>query len=305
MAHLTGVMDYDRGLAILAGPGLWETLTLRVAPRLLVRYGEGVYIGPLVAMLDEHQRVAVAVVDNERARLLVVRNGEIEARESFRDDVPKRHGQTEHRPNIERHHAVEVERHLENALADLQDLRRRFPFRRLVLGGASEALPKFQRLLPKELNDIVAGTMRVPMYGTDSEIIREAAGIATAYERKKEQETVDQVITRAAKREAAVAGADETLLALRKRQVFELVVAEGADVRGFVCEACGTASTRDSIKCPICSAAMRKNDDLVEVAIGQALATGARIEVVFGPAKEALLEEDGLGALIAHTALKT
>ena len=275
---------------------LWWMATVQVPMRDEVRYQQGPYVKPLAAMLDQYQRYALVLVDNEKARLFVVHMGEIEEQDLVRDYVPKRHSQTEHNAKVEQQHATRVRRHLVHVVDTLQAMHAGHRFNRLVAGGSAEALPKFERELPKPLADLVIGHVSLPMTAAADKILAATLEVEQAFEEQKESRTVEEAITRAAKRHDAVAGPDETLFALKHKDVFELIVAGEYRLKGSVCQNCGLATATMVKQCPVCQGPMGAVDDVVEKAIEQAEAAGARVEVVAGPARERLIQAGGMAA---------
>jgi len=304
-ARITGSLrDYTshaKGLALFASTpqGLWESLSLQVPVKNEVRYDVGPYLGQLASLLDDHQSYGVALVDDRSARLFVVSLGEMEERQQIRNDVPGRHSQTEHNARVEVHHAAVRQEHLKEVAEALGHLHRTTGFRRLVIGGAVEALAHFQQELRPDLSRLVIGQFTAPMYANDKEVLDHTIKVAEAYEQSKETQTVEELLTRAAKNQQAVMGADETLFALRRNQVFELVTAGGLPIKGFQCTACGLLRQTHAQQCAQCGSTLAAVDDVADRAVQQAVAAGARVEVVNGPARDKLVAAGGIGALLS------
>jgi len=289
------------GLVIFAsdGQGLWWTTSLPVRVPNEARYEAKPHVAPLAAIFDEYQRYCIAVVDNQNARLLLAHLGQIEEQQVVESAVPKRHKQTEHGIKAEKRHAISVARHLEKAVEALDALHKKARFNRIIITGAAEAGPKFEKALPKHLQRLVIARTRSPLYTSNGQILNEVAKIEEAFEREKEAKLVDDLIARAGKHARATIGADATLLALHEGQVFELIVAEGAKLEGVVCPSCGFASGTIVRQCPRCQAEMERTEDLAGVALKKALASETiRAEMVSEAAREKLLAEGGMGALL-------
>ncbi|MBI4310586.1 MAG: hypothetical protein HY681_02300 [Chloroflexi bacterium] len=323
MAFLSDYRSEAKGLVLFVSglQGMWWQSALHVPIENDIRYDAGPFLSPLASLLDEHQSCGVVMVDDRSARLFVVSMGEIEEQEHIRNEVPSRRAQQEQglrasampaagtsqrtqpsrtREGIsERRHAAARQEHLKEVAETLGRLQRETGFRRLVIGGAVEALTHFEQELSPQLSRLVAGRFSAPMHATDKDILREAQKVEATYEQSKEAQTVQELVTRAAKDQMAVVGADQTLLALKRREVFELVTAGGLKLGGYHCAACGLITGTHALSCPLCGGQMRQVDDVVEIAVQQAVAAGARIEVVNGPAKEQLVKAGGLGALLS------
>ncbi|MBI3742700.1 MAG: hypothetical protein HY261_00225 [Chloroflexi bacterium] len=303
--YIGGHKSHGQSLAIFSSQAqdLWSVTELRIPMRDEVRYAASPYVRPLARLFDDYQRYAVALVDNEKARLFVLYLGEIEEQRNVQDRVPKRHSQTEHQAKVEQRHATKVRQHVRHAIEALTEMRRAQRFNRLIIGGASEALSKFEQELPKELTSLVVGRISVDMHASDGDVLGEALKVERRFEEEKETRTVEQLVTRGAKHHHAVLGGDETLLAIRHGDVFELVVAADFTLKGCQCSKCGLASATIVRVCPRCAAAMKPVDDIVEIAIEQSEGAGARVEVVTGPARARLVKAaGGIGALLTDRA---
>jgi peptide chain release factor subunit 1 len=299
---LKGYKAHGKGIALFSGSSsdLWWTSELVMPVGNEIRYSPSPFVSPLVGILDEYQAYCITVVDNENARLFLVRTGQIEERHALHDFVPGRHKQIEFNPRIERHHAVKVQQHLQNVVKELESLHTRVQFNRVILAGAAEALPKFEKMLPKRLSDLVIGRFPVAMRASDQAVLDKARPIHERYEHEKEKRIVEDLITKSSKHGRATLGADRTLLALHNKEVFELVAAGNYTLKGSVCNICGLASETIVKKCSLCGGQTSRSDDLVEEAFQQALAAGiTRIEVLGDEAaREKLIKEGGIGAFL-------
>jgi peptide subunit release factor 1 (eRF1) len=92
----------------------------------------------------------------------------------------------------------------------------------------------------------------------------------------------------------------DSLVALNEKRVRELVYSEGFVVRGGVCEACYAVFPNDIMNCGFCGLPVKPVDDLIEAAIGKALAEGATIEQLRGEAAETLKAAGGIGAFLRY-----
>ena len=277
----------------------------------------------LEAILDDYERVAVALVDDRHARLITVFLGEIETVESFESNVPGRQTTGEWggmaRSDYSRQHAVDGARgfgrgprggglatsrharHRENAVLEhvlrtthaLTELLHRNPFDRLFLAGPVEALTILRDELPRPLRARLAGTLALPLTATDDEVRRAALDAAETIERQEEVRQVDELIE-AATTPRAVLGLKATLNALHDRRVYHLYLADRFAAEGGTCSRCGRLVAGPG-PCPVCGGPINPLSDLVEPAVTQALEQGARVEVVSGEAADLLLAHGGIG----------
>lgn len=92
-----------------------------------------------------------------------------------------------------------------------------------------------------------------------------------------------------------VLGFEPTLTALHEGRVHQLFLASDLRAGAAQCAACGRL-TADLNGCPICAAPTRPVGDLRGQVTEQAVAQGARVEIVSGPAAALLMVHGGLGA---------
>ncbi len=300
LAFVRDFKSHGKSLVIFssAPQQLWWTTTLHVDCPQSVHYGAGPEVGPLEALLDEHQPYGVGLVDHAHARLFTVQMGEIGEQRGIKSRVPAHHKRTGFKSRLQHRHDEKEQLHLRRVITGLKALHRDTGIRRLVLGGAVEPIALLQAQLPKELNSIVVGTFRAPLYASNSQVLGEAAQVEALFEAQKESRTIEELLTRGSRHGSAVLGADETLLALYRGEAFELVVAAGYHQKGCACPKCGFAATTLERACPLCSSRTERSADVVELAIKKAALAGVRVEVVTGPARERLVATGSMGALL-------
>ena len=309
-------------LALLSSQeaGIWTALWLPSATPDHVRFGQGAYVLPLMDVLDEWEPVALLEVHKDKARLMVRAGGRMEETKEFQAEVPGRHragggAPTRYRSGgtvgqeaqhaagggagarFERHIEAHIEEHLKAVALGLDDAHRRFNFRRFFLAGPAEARAMFKPHLTHEMEARLAGDLSVDTRSSGAAIAAQVSQASQEAERRQELELVQETITRAEKRQGAVAGVAATLGAINDRQVRSLVLAAEMDQPGRYCIACGLVLPPESIACPRCDAKTRRVrlwEELPGVALGQDIA----LEVVHGQAASDLWAYEGIGALL-------
>jgi hypothetical protein len=299
--YLTGAfVPRSPGLALFASsePSYFFAAALPHAPADHVTWGPGPRTEPLVAALDEFQRIAVLLFDKERARLFTVYLGRLEERRSIRDEVPGKQATggwfALSQTRYARHHEEHVLRHVTHAVQELMDLLRERPFERLVVGGPDEAVALLRRHLPRPLQTRLAGSLKLELFASDSQVLEAALAAAESIEREHELERVGAV-HEAANGRLAVLGIDETLAALADSRVRILIVAQELERPGAECPEC-RGLFKSGGQCPRCHVSLRPAASLREAAVERARAQGAEIEDVSGSAGRALLEHGGMAA---------
>jgi peptide subunit release factor 1 (eRF1) len=142
--------------------------------------------------------------------------------------------------------------------------------------------------------------MPVHSRATDHEVLKKATEIIGAAERRQEMALVEEVVTRASKRQGAVVGLDPTLWALNHGVMHLLVLAGESDKDGRYCQGCDFILPLANTLCPQCNGkTFRVN--LWEELPGFALRRRIGLEVVHGEAAEMLWRHDGLGGQLKPT----
>jgi peptide subunit release factor 1 (eRF1) len=289
-----------RGLAVFSATraDLWETHLLGVPLPDRVAYAERPLLTPLLDVLDEYQRFAVAVVDKERARLLVVFLAAIETAASFVDPVPASQDQGgPAQPRYQRHHEAHVHEHLKRVVARLSEMLRAHRFDRLVLAGPDEATAELLRLLPHELAERLVETIRLDAGASEAEVLTRTLEVERRVERAAEAQLVAEVLE-VAPAGGAACGRDAALEALWLRQVETLAVADGLVVPGGVCPVDGRLVAEGAGACPVCGTTPRLVEDVIAAAVDRAIEQDGRVEVVHGQAAERL--RDACGGVAAQ-----
>ncbi|MGH2684750.1 MAG: Vms1/Ankzf1 family peptidyl-tRNA hydrolase, partial [Actinomycetota bacterium] len=163
-----------RGLAAFSSSaaGLWEAVTLPQPVRDGIRTGPRPHLLPLESLLELAETFCTAIVDREKARLLVSRLGTIEDVTGVLDDVPGRHdqggwAQARHRRHIEDH----VQRHLKHVADALLRLHERHRFAHLVVAGPEETVAELERGLHDYVRRTILGRTSLPITATAAAVL--------------------------------------------------------------------------------------------------------------------------------------
>jgi peptide chain release factor subunit 1 len=293
---------HGQGLAVFTCQPrrLWRAWFLPARVRDSLAFEPSLHLEPLLDVVDEYERYAVALVNKERARLFTVFMGEIEESEALRDFVPGKHDQGgPSQARYQRRHEAHVRSHLKRVVEELAGMLRRKDFDRLIVAGPQEATSELQELLPIDLADRVAAVVPAELFASEAEILEMSLGIERGVERQAEERLVDELVETAGSGGRASCGLGETAEALTLGQVRTLVVADGLRTEGSACPNCGWLEWGTVARCPICSHAMDTDDELVERAIKRAIDQRGEVEVVHDKAARRLSEAcSGIGSLL-------
>ncbi|HTN78903.1 MAG TPA: hypothetical protein VMK16_04440 [Acidimicrobiales bacterium] len=204
--------------------------------------------------------------DPASARTSIVRGGHVHAAETA---------------DLEPVDEEAARKHLRRAAATVDDEVARWPVRQVVVGGPGDALAELERRVHTSTRDLIVGRAEVRVAAPVDEIAREARAIAARAERDREAALVEDVRQRAAGNHGGVVGLEATLAVLAEQRVSVLLVADGFAAPGARCPACGHVGP-DLRLCPVCGTTNGEIDDVVEVAIEQAVAQRADVEFCHG-----------------------
>jgi hypothetical protein len=322
-AHLAGAfVPRQPGLALFAAsePGYFHAVPLPRAPIEEVAWGPVPALAALEAVLDDNERIAVALFHMGGARLFSIFLGAIEESQELTSDVPGQHatgqwggivrtgdarqsalgagrgprGGGMAAARYARHHRDALHEHARDTAGTLMDLLRRRSFDRLLLAGPPEPVAVLRDELPRPLRARLAGQLSLAATAGDAEVLQAAVEAAETIERETETRMVDELIA-AATTPGVALGLADTAAALSEGRVRHLFIADSFAIVGGECTTCGrlVAGFRD---CPVCNAPTRQLGDLREYIVQRAVEQGARIETVSGDAAALLLAHDGVGA---------
>ncbi|MCC6791455.1 MAG: hypothetical protein IT336_07225 [Thermomicrobiales bacterium] len=295
--YLLEVATGSPGLAIFDVAGELVVTPLPIRPLDHVAWSTRPRLAPLEEAVDDLERVAVLLLDSERSRIYTIAFGQIETRAQFADEVPGKQDTGDwfalSQKRYERHREDHVMRHVKRTVRTLMDELRERPFDRLFIGGPDEARSMLTGRLPRPLRARFAGTVNLPLFASDADVLKVALKAAEEAERRGELDAVTALINDAATAHVTM-GRDATFDALHDRRVHLLVVASDLEVPGFECLTCGRLSTAFD-RCPACGGETRAVD-VREATTAAAAAQDARVEVVSGEAGTLLMEHGGLAA---------
>jgi peptide chain release factor subunit 1 len=168
--------------------GLWQVHLLAVHAEDHLAFELMPDLAPLLRLLDEHERYAVALVDKEKARLFSVFLGEIEESGAFRDFVPHKTDQGGvSQAGYQRHHEIHVLWHLKRVAGHLAELLRRRRFDRLILAGPEEVTSALRRVLPRVLAGRLAAVIPADTFASDADILAKTLEVERQVEREAEE----------------------------------------------------------------------------------------------------------------------
>jgi peptide subunit release factor 1 (eRF1) len=274
--------------------GLWRVYRLPTVVPDDINFTRYPRVGPLIDLLDEYERMVIALVDSESARVLALTQVQIEDSWSLKSLVPGHHQQGGwSQANFQRHRDHAIDEHLRSVIRELIEIDRREPFTCLIVAGPDEPRNRFLHLMPDDLRRRVAGHVPGEMFQSDAELIRASIDAARDARRNDELRLVQDLLETASNGGSAIGGRDAVLHELLKGSIEQLTVADGLHADGSICRECSRLVAIAYNRCPACGGDLAPFDDIIDEAIRRTLTSGGMVEIVHGPAADALLTESG------------
>ena len=273
--------------------------------RVEARWGEP-YVLPLVLALDEYERYAVVLLDEERWRLFEVYLGEVrELADAFRAvdpgqwrrlaeakpgtplGVAARGGSG--RDKFDRRMLAWTHRFYRQLAAETGRWLEQLGSDRLILMGVPEETRYFEGLLPKAVRERVVAHLPLPAGGGrvgEAEVLRRVEEVIEEVERRKEAELLERV------REEGAWGLENVLEALQQGRLYVLVMPWRPEGEVWVCPETGYAALDAERVRQVCSGEPERAD-LASTLAELAGLYGARVEFVRGDNADLLNREFG------------
>ncbi len=280
-----------------------------------VSWGDSADLAPLLVQRAEHPDTGLVLFDRERARFFLHHMGE-SAEYTLNlvnsDRVPLSRAHVWHGYGEHNHHQwqeVHYQRYLHNASLAVTKVADLAGWTWLVLASPDEQEAKhLLERLPAAWQEKVIGTLALPMNANLNQVRDALAPVVKAAQTRRERELVEAWQGELARGEAgrAVAGLDDTLLAVQEYRVATLLQAPDVSVDGWRCADCGglIADSGDGRPdgCPYCGhSGLRSLPDLVGEMALDVLASGGEVELVNdSEARAAVEEKGGLGGLLRY-----
>lgn len=294
---------FKKGIALLSSSqnSFWKEYNLGMPVKNELIVDKAPYVKPLMDILDNYQGYAVLLVDKEFARIFLVRLREIvEYGEVYTPDVPGKHKKggwyALSQSHYERHIDYHVGMHLKEVIDKLDSFLRGEYIGRIIIGGSDEAVSMVKGMLHKTILDKIIGSIKIEMFANSSEVMSKVEPVVFDYERKKENETIEALITGVMKNKDAVIGLEDVLHALQEQRVMKLIFIKDFKKSGYSCSSCGFLTTQKVNRCPYCRGKMDRVDYLIGLAGEKAIAQGALVEIVTDNKK--LIEAGRIGAFL-------
>ncbi|MDD5564428.1 MAG: hypothetical protein PHQ91_12015 [Thermoanaerobaculaceae bacterium] len=276
---------------------------VRITMPSFAYWSNGAFLRPLLEALDEHERFGIVLVDQKRARLFTVFLGDIEEHKDLISSVPPRpdsptSDKLRSQSKMERHHDESVSTHVRLVAGEIARLMEQLEVDRLIIGGNVGVASELARALPKRLRGRLVEVLPIPVTATTDAILSRAGEVQTRLERAEELEVVRELLKEVRKGGRAVAGLAATLEAINEGRVWKLVYLQGVALEGGICNGCNMLFDPADERCPVCGKKVDAEPHMVDRMARAVLERGGHVEVVDGPAAEALRAVAEVAALM-------
>ncbi len=276
---------------------------LRISLPTGVFWRNGAFLRPLLEALDEHERFGVVLVDAKRARLLTVFMGEIEEHGDLIATTPPpapspASDKILSKPRAERRQTEGLAAHARTVAGEMSRLLDHLEVDRLIIGGAVEAAAELSRALPKRLRGRLVEVLPIPLTASPEEILARTTEVQARLERAAELEIVRDLLKEVRKGGRGVAGLPATLAAINQGRVWKLVYRQGLALSGGYCASCNALAPAADAQCPLCGGPLEPEQRMVDRMSNLVLEHGGHVEVIDGPAAEALAQISDVAAIL-------
>ncbi|MGD9254047.1 MAG: host attachment protein, partial [Holophagae bacterium] len=258
-----------------------------------IHWRRGAFLRPVVEAMDEHERYAVALTDNKRARIFTVVMGELTEHEDLISDTTARSrslgaDQMRSQKRRDQRRDDEVASHAKRVIDALHDLALRGPYDRLIIGGTPKAAGQLARLLPSRMRGRLVDTVSMRVGGSQKEILNKILAVQLKMERDREKVLVEGVLAELHDRGKAVAGFAPVLDAVNQGRVWTLLYSKGFTATGGECSSCNAYSPHPKGPCVYCGEDVHPLAHCIDRLSQSVLEMGGKVEVVDGDAKKKL-----------------
>lgn len=171
-----------RGVALFSNAerGYFEAVRLPRSVRDEAALGPAPRVTQILALLDEHERFLVALVDREHLRLLRFELGEVEELPTLTDIVPRTTDSPDKWDNWVNYTEEAFRAHFRRAADHVAATLAHWPTHRLLLGGPDEAVAGLEHNLSPAVTAVVAGRVNVGVAAPIKEIAEAALEVGSS-----------------------------------------------------------------------------------------------------------------------------
>jgi peptide subunit release factor 1 (eRF1) len=294
-----------KGLVIFSDSSrdFWWQRELQVSIPTEARWSPQPWLRPLLDLVEEQDLLGIVLIDKARARIMTLDSSGLKQQAEMASDTPSKHHTTgtDHiwsQSHMERDHQKHIKWHAKRVADELNSIVDRHRIAKLVIGGSVEATSVFAECLPKRLQQMIIGTVSVPVDAGRDRLERELRDLQQRAEQEDELKLVRSLVTAARKSDRAVTGLSETVAMVNQGRIYKLVVSRDFRAHGKQCSSCRALFAEHLHKCSFCGGGLEDAPDLVNRASQRVLEQGGRVQMVSGQAASELAQAGHIGATL-------
>ncbi len=187
-----------KGLVIFSDSShdFWWQRDLQVEVPTEARWSPQPWVRPLFEVIEDHDRFVVVLMDKQRARILTLDAEGMQQQAEILSDVPNKHSTTgtDHimsQGQMERDHTKHIKWHAKRVADELAAIVERKKLSRIVVGGPVEATSLFTHDLPKRLQQMIIGSISVPLEANYERVVNEIRAVQQKSEHEDEARMVE------------------------------------------------------------------------------------------------------------------
>lgn len=315
LEKITSYLENDlqpsaNGVAIFACSvaDLFEAIQL-TAPieRHWLYIGDAPHLYPLARLESKHPRYAAVVADTNSARILVFATGElVSQREVVGEKTRKTSQGGWSQARFQRHISNFHQQHAKEVVEALDRVVREEGITQVLTAGDEVILPLLRAEMPKHLAEKVVDHLKLDVRSPVEEVLKATVEALSRENERTDREKVEAAINGYRAGTLGVVGPEDTLEALVKGQVDELLLtADVATLQGVSPEVVAAATANDStllepaVDIAAAGEAAHADPQVVRLAdelVKRAKATGGRVTFIEDPAL--LKDYGGVAALL-------
>jgi peptide chain release factor subunit 1 len=223
-----------RGIAIFAssGNGIFKTYEFQVPfEENLFFVFDRPHLYPLIKLVSQNQRFAVAQADTNSAHIYVFVRGEVFSREDIHNEKTNRSevggwSQMRYQRHVDNFH----QQHAKEVIAELEKLVRNDRIERIILAGDETVIiPILKAELTKELEDKIVGTISLSVNAPEHEVLQAAEEVIHQFDTLEDMKAIETLKEQNYDDGLGVTSVGKVLPALLNGQVQELYISSNFD----------------------------------------------------------------------------
>jgi peptide chain release factor subunit 1 len=275
--HLHGNQARAKAIFASSKQNFWREFDLPPAlPGTQLFVNRRFHLKPMAVLLGAQPKVAVVLVNRQRARFYDFRLEELKEREDLVHPMI-RHNKSDgfggyDAGHTERRVADEAMHHFKDVAARLKDEAEKGVWDKLIVGCPAETWPEFEPHLHNYVKQRILGRFSAEVTNAVNGNLREqAARVFRESLENRRRELVTEALDQAKANSLGVTGLRRVLRSLELGEVQTLLIGENFRARAVECMNCGHLDPHTVQSCPVCGHPTRELEDVSEALVPSAI----------------------------------